>query len=166
MSLIVLYFLHSSLVLSFNIDVVLTLSIRAWSFSYQNPYLDQMSAVPPKVMKLNHPLTHLYQNPTTWTGFAALQSVDIIILRCQCEVCTILYAFQKTRCRVLGFNTLRPRQNGRHFLDDTFKCIFLNENIWIFRSTCKLIQSLFLQWFVKLMGPSLFLRLLFYLVFS
>ena len=27
-----------------------------------------------------------------------------------------------------GFNTLRPRQNGRHFTDDIFKCIFLNEN--------------------------------------
>ena len=26
-------------------------------------------------------------------------------------------------------NTLRPRQNGRHFTDDIFKCIFLNENI-------------------------------------
>ena len=22
-------------------------------------------------------------------------------------------------------------QNGRHFADDTFKCIFLNENVWI-----------------------------------
>ena len=29
------------------------------------------------------------------------------------------------------FNTLRPRQNGRHFPDDIFKCIFLNENVRI-----------------------------------
>ena len=28
-------------------------------------------------------------------------------------------------------NTLRPRQNDRHFPDDIFKCIFLNENAWI-----------------------------------
>ena len=28
-------------------------------------------------------------------------------------------------------NSLRPRQNGRLFVDDTFKCIFLNENIRI-----------------------------------
>ena len=28
-------------------------------------------------------------------------------------------------------NTLRPRQNGRCFADDIFKCIFLNENVWI-----------------------------------
>ena len=30
-----------------------------------------------------------------------------------------------------AFNTLRPRQDGRHFPDDIFKCIFLNENVWI-----------------------------------
>ena len=28
-------------------------------------------------------------------------------------------------------NTLRPRQNGRHFADDTCKSIFMNENAWI-----------------------------------
>ena len=30
-----------------------------------------------------------------------------------------------------SFNTLRWRQNGRHFADDTFKRIFLNENVII-----------------------------------
>ena len=35
-------------------------------------------------------------------------------------------------CAVPGaFNSLRPKQNGRHFADDIFKCIFLNDNIWI-----------------------------------
>ena len=33
---------------------------------------------------------------------------------------------------VIGhFNTLRPRQNGRRFADDTFKCIFLKEIVGI-----------------------------------
>ena len=32
---------------------------------------------------------------------------------------------------VYTINTLRPRQNGRHFADDTFKRIFLNENVII-----------------------------------
>ena len=32
---------------------------------------------------------------------------------------------------VLMVNTLRPRQNGRHFAVDTFKRIFLNENVSI-----------------------------------
>ena len=27
-------------------------------------------------------------------------------------------------------NTLRPRQNGRHFASGTFKSIFMNENVW------------------------------------
>ena len=30
-----------------------------------------------------------------------------------------------------SINTMRPRQNGRHFADDIFKCIFLKENAWI-----------------------------------
>ena len=37
-------------------------------------------------------------------------------------------------CHHIGsthFNTLRPGQNGRHFADDIFKCIFFNENVWI-----------------------------------
>ena len=29
------------------------------------------------------------------------------------------------------FNTLRPRQDGRHFADDIFMCIFINENCCI-----------------------------------
>ena len=31
----------------------------------------------------------------------------------------------------LGLNTLRPRQNGRHFSDNNLKSIFLHENVWI-----------------------------------
>ena len=30
---------------------------------------------------------------------------------------------------VTPVNTLRPRQDGRQFPDDIFKCIFLNENV-------------------------------------
>ena len=45
----------------------------------------------------------------------------------QCTQC--LFLSWVTSC--VMFNTLRPRQNGRHFADDIFKRIFLNENIWI-----------------------------------
>ena len=34
-------------------------------------------------------------------------------------------------CIPVPFNTLRPRQNSRHFPDDIFKRIFLNKNVWI-----------------------------------
>ena len=33
-------------------------------------------------------------------------------------------------CITLCFNTLKQRQNDRHFPDDIFKCIFLNENVY------------------------------------
>ena len=32
---------------------------------------------------------------------------------------------------MVAFNTLRQRQNGRHFADAIFKWIFFNENVWI-----------------------------------
>ena len=38
---------------------------------------------------------------------------------------TVLWVSASTSMAV---NTLRPRQNGRRFADDTFKRIFLNEN--------------------------------------
>ena len=41
---------------------------------------------------------------------------QLSLLLCACAVCV---------------NTSRPRQNGRHFADDIFKCIFLNENVGI-----------------------------------
>ena len=31
----------------------------------------------------------------------------------------------------MRFNTLRPKQSGRHSPEDIFKYIFLNENVWI-----------------------------------
>ena len=43
------------------------------------------------------------------------------------------YTHTRRRSCYLNYNfyTLRPRQNGRLFPDDVFKCIFLNENLWI-----------------------------------
>ena len=41
---------------------------------------------------------------------------------------------QLQRCfgqTTIEVNILRPRQSGRRFADDTFKCIFLNENVRI-----------------------------------
>ena len=35
------------------------------------------------------------------------------------------------KCNKHKLNTLRPRQNARHFPEDLFKCIFANENVWI-----------------------------------
>ena len=34
-------------------------------------------------------------------------------------------------CPRVPVNTLRPRQNDRHFAEDIFEWIFCNENVWI-----------------------------------
>ena len=39
-------------------------------------------------------------------------------------------------------NTLKSRQNGHHFVDDLFKCIYVIENVWI---SVKFHWSLFLR---------------------
>ena len=38
-------------------------------------------------------------------------------------------AYMPDQSTTYKVNTLRPRQNGRHFPDDIFKRIFLNENV-------------------------------------
>ena len=45
----------------------------------------------------------------------------------------------------IWLNTLRPRQNGRHFPDDIIKCIFLNENFFFFLLKCPWILFLRVQ---------------------
>ena len=43
------------------------------------------------------------------------------------------YQFQNTN--KTQFNSSPPRQNGCHFRNNMFKCIFFNENIWISNKT-------------------------------
>ena len=47
-------------------------------------------------------------------------------LFCKVHRCRFFFSYDKYM-----LNTLRPRQNGRHFPDDIFKWISLNENVWI-----------------------------------
>ena len=45
-------------------------------------------------------------------------------------------------CSMRLVNTLGPRQNGRHVTDDIFKCIFVNENVWIpIKISLKLVHN-------------------------
>ena len=47
------------------------------------------------------------------------------------QIIMCLLSHNLTHADSLSVNTLRPRQNGRHFADNTFKPIYLNENIQI-----------------------------------
>ena len=46
-------------------------------------------------------------------------------------VMTTLASWQLLVFHTWNFNTLWPWQNGHHFADDIFKCIFLKEIVWI-----------------------------------
>ena len=55
-----------------------------------------------------------------------------------CDKGRVLWHVIRRECKNLGIpkervfsNSLRPRQNGRNFADDTFKRFFFNENAWI-----------------------------------
>ena len=43
----------------------------------------------------------------------------------------LIWGMWNSLARYETVSTLRPRQNGRHFEDGIFKCIFLNDNGWI-----------------------------------
>ena len=56
------------------------------------------------------------------------------LMQCNCLQWMLLYLYCQLnhyKHILWSLNTLRPRQNGHHFPDAIFKCIFLNENIWI-----------------------------------
>ena len=39
------------------------------------------------------------------------------------------------------YNTLRPRQDGPHFADNIFTCIFFNENCCILKFSLKYVRK-------------------------
>ena len=58
-----------------------------------------------------------------------VQLVDAFLSNSQCQPYHEQLMMNVTQSG--SINTLRPRQNGRHFADDTFKRIFVNENVRI-----------------------------------
>ena len=49
------------------------------------------------------------------------------------SICLMILLLQMHTMQPLNFDpdSSLPGQDGRHFADDIFKCIFLNENVWI-----------------------------------
>ena len=73
-------------------------------------------------------VTGLVQNMFVNDKFGVLKSLCFAKWNKKLHICTLQIIFFGIQ---LSINTLRPGQNGRHFADDIFKCIFLNENVWI-----------------------------------
>ena len=61
--------------------------------------------------------------------------LEIIELSVSCVWTTLIRCLNqpnhKSMTSTRRYNTLWPRRNGRHFPDNIFKCISLNENVWI-----------------------------------
>ena len=51
------------------------------------------------------------------------------------------HTFQCLLFCMYSVDTLRPRQNDRPFADDIFKCIFLNENVWMIMISLKFVSE-------------------------
>ena len=64
------------------------------------------------------PSIHYYGSLPPRIPWMIIQGINVIIT---------VWILTQTR----QVNTLRPRQNGRHFADDVFGCVFMNENVWI-----------------------------------
>ena len=61
------------------------------------------------------------------THFCRFYCASLISDIASCFFASITHNTMRECC----INSLRPRPNRRHFADDIFKCIFLNENAWI-----------------------------------
>ena len=75
--------------------------------------------------------THLVNSRRFLAKLIYIKNVPEIMVIYGMPPMTWLVPFVKSHRIGIWLNTLGPIQNGRHFADDTFKCIFLNENAWI-----------------------------------
>ena len=93
------------------------------------------------VIRIDTAITRLSTLPTLSCGLE-LDTVDVLYKMVQYNtmlLTALRWVRKKTWSRIWTHKwypishiiTLKPRQNGRHFPDDIFKCIFLNENVWI-----------------------------------
>ena len=84
------------------------------------------------IRKLNHILKKMTQsfNGSYWEFISTSILFSIIT-----SSCWLLFTTHDNTNIVVVIsnmvNTLRPRQDGCHFADDIFTCIFFNENCWV-----------------------------------
>ena len=89
------------------------ISIKIWTFSFKKMNFKMSSA--------------------KWRPFCLGLSVIMLVSKKRrlMWLSRSLLAAHNCTLTILPSLTGRPRQNGRHFADDFFKCIFLYENVWI-----------------------------------
>ena len=86
----------------------------------------------------HEPICHIFFSPDAIIGVlygflgktSLMECILQVVLLEKVKFCIVLFVLFNYLHHP-SVNILRPRQNGRHFLDTIFKCIFLNENVWI-----------------------------------
>ena len=107
------------------------LTIQA--FSAPSHYLNQWWLLVNRTLR-NKPYWNMDQNTVIFLHGHALENMCNTWCRPYCLHLNMLIGLMShpgLSTSGNSLNTLRPRQNGRHFADDTFKHIFLYENVWI-----------------------------------
>ena len=87
---------------------------------YDTKFVDEMS----KLISLLSTINYSWINLSSILSHVASSRKVLILV-------TKFLPSQPSYHHMSYINTLRLRQNGRHFPDDILKCIFLNENLWI-----------------------------------
>ena len=110
-----------------------------WEWNYLSIPILQHS--PPGIFRSQHEKGWISLQ-TVWSNFIKVQFGQLHIIYIPWNMYIILFSFILPWFYCLSWwiyllfayillNTLRPRKNGRLFADDTFKRIFLNENVGI-----------------------------------
>ena len=66
-----------------------------------------------------------------WESNLRRRTYAAVFVECRRRSLLVKYDDQFVIKHHICVNSLRPRQNRRHFTEDVFKCNFLNENVWI-----------------------------------
>ena len=93
--------------------------IRLCNIAFQTVHSRYPAGSSPYVPTIDAETSKLHREDDVWGVFSELklnQSSNVVFVMLYC---------------LSYINTLRPRQNGRHFADDIFKWIFMNKNVWI-----------------------------------
>ena len=88
-------------------------------------FIEIVDQLPHALVKSNLPL-HLYMMLTIWASLKLSFSM-VPIKNCH-EGSWVIMVGSQPMLKAWWTKHMGPRQNGRHFADDTFKHIFLNEN--------------------------------------
>ena len=114
------------------------------TFLFENMYLKWSAKYPVNYISLGscNGLSPVRRQSIIWTNADLLLICPLGTNFNEIWIQVLIFPFKKMRLKISSakwhpfypggwVNTLRSRQNGRNFADDTFKRIFLNENVRI-----------------------------------